>query len=124
MKLSQIKRLDQRIRFKAVIKFVLGLFVSSEHQGIIHRIRIAITIFRNEYKYKELSPQRLKELKDKYPYALCQIYSNEHQAYWRSGAKGYTQMERYTGFYTLRQADEIVGGCGKEKQLVFRAFLK
>lgn len=47
------------------------------------------------------------------------IFSAEWEAYWREGAKGYTQTRKDAGKYEINDAWSQVSHCGIEKRIVF-----
>lgn len=48
---------------------------------------------------------------------LVWIWSDEHQAYWRPDAAGYTRRASAAGIYTRAEAERLTGHCGPEKRI-------
>ncbi len=40
-----------------------------------------------------------------------QIWSNEHNAWWKPNSNGYTKNRTHAGFYSFKEASEICAGA-------------
>lgn len=54
----------------------------------------------------------------------CRIWSNEHLAWWRANAAGYTTQEIDAGVYTFQDAWKRTSHCDVTKGIVFEVWFR
>jgi len=71
---------------------------------------------------KELSQQYLLKNREKLSeFKNVLIWSNEHQAWWRSNGRGYTNQLSEAGIYDINDAWSKVAHCGPEKAIIIQS---
>lgn len=63
--------------------------------------------------------KRWPRLKHNWVNKLVYIYSNEHFAFWRANAQGYTNSKEQAGVYTFEEAWAATNHCGPEKRIAY-----